>query len=47
MVSAPYQIDGRVVGTLGVIGPTRMAYDRMIEIVDITSRLVSNALSQK
>src|SRR3989344_556439 len=46
-VSAPYQIDGRVVGTLGVIGPTRMAYDRMIEIVDITSRLVSNALSQK
>ena len=38
---------GKVVGTLGVIGPTRMAYDRMIQIVDITSRLVSNALSQK
>ena len=36
-----------MVGTLGVIGPTRMAYDRMIEIVDITSRLVSQALSQK
>ena len=34
----------RVVGTLGVIGPTRMAYDRMIQIVDITSKLVSNAL---
>jgi heat-inducible transcriptional repressor len=32
---------------LGVIGPTRMAYDRMIQIVDITSRLVTNALSQK
>jgi heat-inducible transcriptional repressor len=47
VVSAPYQIDGRVVGTLGVIGPTRMAYDRMIEIVDITSRLLTNALSQK
>ncbi len=47
VVSAPYEIDGQVVGTLGVIGPTRMAYDRMIEIVDITSRLVSNALSQK
>jgi len=47
VVSAPYEIDGRVVGTLGVIGPTRMAYDRMIEIVDITARLVSNALSQK
>ncbi len=47
VVSAPYVIDGRVVGTLGVIGPTRMAYDRMIQIVDITSRLVSNALSTK
>jgi heat-inducible transcriptional repressor len=47
IVSAPYEVDGRIVGTLGVIGPTRMAYDRMIEIVDITSRLVSNALSQK
>ena len=47
IVSAPYEVDGQVVGTLGVIGPTRMAYDRMIEIVDITSRLVSNALSQK
>ncbi len=46
VVSAPYEIHGQVVGTLGVIGPTRMAYDRMIEIVDITSRLVSNALSQ-
>lgn len=47
VVSAPYEINGQVVGTLGVIGPTRMAYDRMIEIVDITSRLVSNALSTK
>ena len=45
IVSAPYEVDGVVVGTLGVIGPTRMAYDRMIQIVDITSRLVSNALS--
>jgi len=47
VVSAPYEINGQVVGTLGVIGPTRMAYDRMIEIVDITSRLVTNVLSQK
>jgi heat-inducible transcriptional repressor len=47
VVSAPYVVDGQVVGTLGVIGPTRMAYNRMIQIVDITSRLVSNALSQK
>lgn len=45
IVSSPYEVDGRVVGTLGVIGPTRMAYDRMIQIVDITSKLVSNALS--
>jgi heat-inducible transcriptional repressor len=47
VVSAPYEVDGQVVGTLGVIGPTRMPYDRMIQIVDITARLVTNALSQK
>ena len=46
VVSAPYEVDGQVVGTLGVIGPTRMAYDRMIQIVDITAKLVGNALSQ-
>ncbi|MBS0316388.1 MAG: heat-inducible transcriptional repressor HrcA [Proteobacteria bacterium] len=45
IVSAPYEVDGEVVGTLGVIGPMRMPYERMIQIVDITSRLVSNALS--
>jgi len=45
VVSANYEVDGQVVGTLGVIGPTRMPYERMIQIVDITSRLVSNALS--
>jgi heat-inducible transcriptional repressor len=45
VVSAPYVVDGQVVGTLGVIGPTRMPYDRMIQIVDITAKLVSNALS--
>jgi heat-inducible transcriptional repressor len=47
IVSSPYEVDGKVVGTLGVIGPTRMAYDRMIQIVDITSKLVSNALSHQ
>ncbi|MDH5856322.1 heat-inducible transcriptional repressor HrcA [Lampropedia aestuarii] len=46
IVSAPYEINGQVVGTLGVIGPTRMAYDRMVQIVDITSRLLTNALSR-
>ena len=45
VVSAPYEVDGQVVGTLGVIGPTRMPYDRMIQIVDITAKLVTNALS--
>jgi heat-inducible transcriptional repressor len=45
VVSAPYEVDGQVVGTLGVIGPIRMPYERMIQIVDITSKLISNALS--
>jgi len=45
VVTAPYEVNGRIVGTLGVIGPTRMAYERVIPIVDITSRLLSNALS--
>jgi len=47
VVSAPYEVDGKIVGTLGVIGPTRMHYDRMIQIVDITSKLVTNALSHR
>jgi heat-inducible transcriptional repressor len=46
IVTAPYVADGQVVGTLGVIGPQRMPYDRMIQIVDITAKLVGNALSQ-
>jgi heat-inducible transcriptional repressor len=45
VVTAPYLVDGRIVGTLGVIGPTRMDYERVIPIVDITARLVSTALS--
>ncbi|MEW5770528.1 MAG: heat-inducible transcriptional repressor HrcA [Pseudomonadota bacterium] len=45
VIAAPYEVDGEVVGTLGVIGPTRMAYERVIPIVDITARLLSNALS--
>ena len=45
VVTASYRINGQVVGTLGVIGPTRMAYERVIPIVDITARLVSSALS--
>ncbi|NYT58788.1 heat-inducible transcriptional repressor HrcA [Alcaligenaceae bacterium] len=45
VITAPYGVDGTVVGTLGVIGPSRMAYERVIPIVDITARLLSNALS--
>jgi len=46
VVTAPYEVDGQVVGTVGVIGPTRMAYERVIPIVDVTAKLVSSALSQ-
>ena len=46
VVTAPYEVDGQVVGTVGVIGPTRMAYERVIPIVDITAKLLSSALSQ-
>jgi heat-inducible transcriptional repressor len=45
IVTAQYEVDGKVVGTLGVIGPTRMAYERVIPIVDITAKLLSSALS--
>jgi heat-inducible transcriptional repressor len=45
VVTAPYTANGKIVGTLGVIGPTRMAYERVIPIVDITAKLLSNALS--
>lgn len=45
VIASPYEVDGQVIGTLGVIGPTRMAYDEVISVVDITSRLVSQALN--
>jgi heat-inducible transcriptional repressor len=44
VVTAPYQLDDDTVGVLGVIGPTRMAYDRVVPIVDITARLLRSAL---
>jgi len=43
VITAPYQVDDNHVGVLGVIGPTRMAYDRVVPIVDITARLLSSA----
>ena len=44
VVTAPYKLDDDTVGVLGVIGPTRMAYDRVVPIVDITARLLKAAL---
>jgi len=45
LVTAPYALGAESVGVLGVIGPTRMAYDRVIPIVDITARLLGSALN--
>ncbi|OGA24579.1 MAG: heat-inducible transcriptional repressor HrcA [Betaproteobacteria bacterium RIFCSPLOWO2_02_FULL_67_26] len=47
VITAPYEVDGQVLGTVGVIGPTRMAYERVIPIVDITARLLSSMLTQR
>ncbi len=47
VIAAPYAVDGQVVGSVGVIGPTRMAYERVIPIVDITAKLLSSALSNQ
>jgi heat-inducible transcriptional repressor len=47
VVTSPYQVDNEVVGVLGVIGPKRMAYDRVIPIVDVTAKLLGAALKQR
>ena len=47
VVTSSYDVDGTIVGSLGVIGPTRMSYDRVIPIVDITAKLLSSSLSQQ
>ena len=47
LVTAPYSVEGQVVGVLGVIGPTRMAYERIIPIVDATARILSAALNAR
>jgi heat-inducible transcriptional repressor len=46
LVTAPYTVGDKVVGALGVIGPTRMAYDRVIPMVDVTAKLLSAVLNQ-
>ena len=47
IVTSSYEIDNEVAGVLGVIGPTRMAYDRVIPIVDITAKLLGSALKHQ
>ncbi len=47
VVTAPYSVDDQIVGTIGVVGPTRMAYDRIIPVVDITARLISSLLTSQ
>src|SRR5450631_1637183 len=47
VVTAPYMVDNQVVGVLGIIGPTRMAYERVIPIVDITAKLLGAALNAR
>jgi heat-inducible transcriptional repressor len=46
LVTAPYQVDENVVGVLGVIGPTRMHYERVIPVVDVTAKILSAALKK-
>ena len=47
LVTAPYEVDGAVVGMLGVVGPKRMAYGEIIPAVDVTSRLLGAALGRR
>lgn len=47
VIAAPYAIDDDMIGVLGVIGPTRMAYERVIPVVDITAKLLSSALNSR
>ena len=47
LVTAPYRADNEILGTLGVVGPTRMAYEQVIPIVDVTAKLLTGALSNE
>ena len=47
IVTSPYEVDGQIFGVLGVIGPTRMHYDRVIPIVDITAKMLGSALNSR
>ena len=45
VITAPYEVEGQSLGAIGVIGPTRMPYDRVIPIVDVTAKMLGNALA--
>lgn len=45
VVTSPYEMDGQTLGVLGVIGPTRMDYERVIPIVDVTAKMLGSALN--
>ena len=47
IIGAPYQVQGEIVGVLGVIGPTRLAYERVIPVVDVTAKLLTSALNTR
>jgi heat-inducible transcriptional repressor len=47
IVTSPYQVDGKILGVLGVIGPTRMAYERVIPLVDVTAKMLGMILNQR
>jgi len=47
VVTSPYEVDGQILGVLGVIGPTRMHYERVIPIVDITAKMLGTALNSQ
>jgi len=47
VVTSPYEVDGEILGVLGVIGPTRMDYERVIPIVDITAKMLGSALNSR
>ena len=47
IVTAPYQVNEKVVGVLGVIGPTRMNYQKVIPVVDVTAKILGAALKKQ
>jgi heat-inducible transcriptional repressor len=47
IVTSPYESEGQILGVLGVIGPTRMDYERVIPIVDLTAKMLGSALNSR